>query len=345
MLRRTAFAALAVCLRMAVAADGPVPDYVPPGTRAVIGIHLRTIIDSSLVQSLGADLFKNADAKWTASSPFPGVNPLKDLDEIIIASTMEGDHPPSLVICRGRFSAGQLPKGAQRYHGIPIKAVQDGDGIALLDAGTLLGGSMADLHAAIDRRDRHSTALDPALAEQVTRLSAKYAIWGAGKLPADFHPPAGGPEALKTLDRFDFGIGLDNGLQLAATIHMRSFEDLQKLAATVQMFQMMAKAQPDASGAKIDTHVENGALTLSLAVPEEALKKAVEQQRGAIAQAFARGFEQAKGRPLSTSEPSARDGAAGPAAAPANAPPASRETRIVTDKEGSSVQVTLPGRR
>lgn len=342
MLRRTALTALAVCLRMAVAADGPVPGFVPPGTRAVLGFHLRTIIDSSLVQSLGADLFKNAGAKLNASSIFPGVNPLKDLDEVIIASTMEGDHPPSLVICRGRFQLNQLPKGTQRYHGVPIKEIQDGDGFALLDTGTLIGGSMKDLRAAIDRRDQHSAGLDPALAEQAGQLSARYAIWGAGRLPQDFHPPAGGPEALKTLDRFDFGVGLSNGLQLAANIHMRSPEDLQKFAATVQMFEMMAKAHPDASGAKIDTHIENGTLTLSLAVPEEALKKAVAQQRGAIAQALA----QANGKRLTSSEPSARaDGAAGPAAAPANASPASRETRIVTDQEGSSVQVTLPGRR
>src|SRR5579872_2531287 len=170
MLRRFAFTAVVVCLPMALAADGPVPDYVPAGTRAVIGFHLRTIIDSSLVQSLGADLFKNAGAKWTASSPFPGIDPLKDLDEVIIASTMNGDHPPSLVICHGRFNLAQLQKGAHRYRGVAIKEIQDGDGIALLDAGTLLGGNMNELRAAIDRRDRHSAGLDSALAKQAGQL-------------------------------------------------------------------------------------------------------------------------------------------------------------------------------
>lgn len=342
MLRRTAFAALAVCLRMAVAADGPVPDYVPPGTRAILGFHIRTIIDSSLVQSIGADVFKNAGAVLNASSLFPGVNPLKDVDEIIVASTMEGDHPPSLVICRGRFHIDQLAKGAQHYHGVAIKEMKDGDGLALLDASTLLAGSLKDLRAAIDRRDHHSAAIDPRLAEQAGKLSAQYAIWGAGSLPEDFHPPAGGPEALKTLDRFHFGIGLTNGLQLAATIHMRSAEDLQKLAGTVQMFEMMAKAQPDASGTKIDTHVDNGSLTVSVAVPEEALKKAMAQQRGAIAQALA----QANGQRLSASEPAAStDNAAGQGTAPSSTAAASKETTIVSDKEGASVHVTLPGKR
>jgi hypothetical protein len=50
---------------------------------------------------------------------------------------------------------------------------------------------------------------------------------------------------------------------------------------------MMAKAQPDASGTKIETHVDNDTLTFALSVPEETLKKALEQQRGAIAQAIA----------------------------------------------------------
>ena len=336
-MRRFTFALVALSLRLAIAADGPVPDYVPPGTRAVIGLHVRAIIDSNMVQSLAADLFKDSAAKLNVSSPFPGIDPLKDVDEVIIASTMEGDHPPSLVICRGRFPVQELAKGAQRYHGIPIKEVQNGEGIAVLDAGTILGGDLTQIRAAIDRRDKHSGGLNAALAAQAAQLSARYALWGAGALPPDFHPPAGGPDALKTLDRFDFGVGLDKGLQLAATLHTRSAEDIQKLGAALQLFEMMAKSQPDASGTKIETRVENGTLKLSLAVPEEALKKALAQQRGAIGQALA----QAKGQPLSVSEPAAR-----PTIAPAaSSAPASKETKIVSDKEGASVQVTLPGRR
>jgi len=315
---RFAFAALAVCAGLAAAADGPVPDFVPPATNAVIGLHLRAVIDSGLVQSLGAEVFKSAGAAWTSSSPFPGVDPLKDLDEIVIASTVEGDHPPALVICRGRFPVDEIAKGAERYHGVAIRQVQGGNAMALLDASTILAGDLKDVRAAIDRREAHTAGLEPALAERAGELSARYAIWGVGSLPHGYHPPSGGPDGLASLDRFDFGIALSQGLELAATLHVRAPEDAQKLAAALQFVQMMVKAQPESSGAKIETHVQNGTLSLSLALTEEALKKAIVQQRAAIGQAL--------------SQTAAK-------------PPVSKETKIVTDEEGNSVQVTLPGRR
>jgi hypothetical protein len=334
MFRRFVLAVLMVSAPLAAAGGGPVPDFVPPGTRTIIGIHLRTLIDSPLVQSVAADLFKNAGAQWSASMPFTGMDPLKDLDEMVIASTMEGDHPPTLVVCHGRFRVDELTKGAKTYRGVPIKELKSGEGIAVLDAGTLLGGDVKQIRAAIDRREQHAGHLDAVLSQRAEQLSAKYAIWGAGALPADFKPPAGGPEVLKSLDRFDFGVGLNNGLQLAATLHARSAEDIQKLATTMQLIEMMAKAQPDASGTKIETHVQNGSLRVAIDIPEEALKKAIAQQKTALAQAIAgaKGAEPVAGRQTGAapSRPMA---------------PVSKETKIVSDKEGASVQVTLPGRR
>jgi len=336
MLRRLAVAALVICVRFANAGDGSISEFAPPGTRAVIGLHLRSIVDSPLVRSLTAEVLKTAGGKLTTSSPFPGIDPLKDLDEVVIVSTMEGANPPSLVICHGRFPVDELAKGAVVYRGVPIRTVKDGDGVAVLDADTVLGGTLSELRAAIDRREGHAAGLAPALAQRVARLSGKYAIWGAGTVPKTFHPPAGSPEVLSTLDRFDFGIGLENGLNVTATLHARSPEEIQKLAATFQLIEMMAKAQPDASGSKIETHVENAALTFSLSVPEEALKKALEQQRGAIAQAIA----QAQGQTVPTAQqPSAMTPVSRPV------PSGPKETVVVRDKEGASVQVTLPGRR
>jgi hypothetical protein len=350
MLRRFAFAALLVSGRMATAASGPVPDFVPPATRAVIGFHLRSVIDSALVQGLGADLFKNAGASWTASTPIPGIDPLKDLDEVVIASTMEGDHPPSLVICRGRFAVEEIGKGAEVYKGVPIRKVQDGDAIALLDASTIVAGSMKDVRAAIDRRESPTAGLNAELVRRAGELSGRYAIWGVGTLPADFHPPAGGPEALNSLDRFDFGVALSHGLELAATLHVRKPEDAQKLSAAMQFVEMMSKAQPDNNGTKIETHVENGTLTVALEVSEEALKKGLEQQHTMIAQAIANAQTQAQkqaktgmpARPVA--QPSAVASPGNPLSVYSPAAP-SKETKIISDQEGVSVKVTLPGKR
>jgi len=344
MLRRFAFAALLVSARLAPAADGPVPDFAPPGTRAVIGLHLRSVIDSSLVKSLGADMLKNAGA-WNASSSLPGIDPLKDIDDVVVTTTMEGDHPPSLVICRGRFRGEEIGKGAVMYHGVPIRTVKDGDAVALLDPGTILAGAVKDVRAAIDRRESQATGRSGELATRAAELSERYAIWGVGSLPADFHPPAGGPDGLNSLDRFDFGIALTQGLELAATLHVRKAEDAQKLSAAMQFVQMMSKSQPD-NGTKLETHVENGTLTVSLAVTQDALRKAIQQQGAMIAQAFANGMAQGqRTRAQAKATAPASPAVPAPAASAPHSAPVLKETKIISDDEGASVKVTLPGKR
>jgi hypothetical protein len=336
MFRRFLFTALLLSGRMTLAGDGPVTDFAPPGTNAVIGLRIRAIVDSGLVQNLGSEFFKGATAKWTASSPLPGIDPLKDLDEIVIFSAIQGGHQPSLSVIRGRFPADLLEEGAERYHGVALRKAQDGNVMALLDAGTMIAGDENLVRAAIDGREQHGAGLSPALAKRVAELSAgKYAIWGVGSVPGGLHPPAGkmpaGADGFQSLDRFDFGIGVDHDLQIALKLHVRSAEDAKKLAATMQFVQMMTRGQTaDPSGVKFDGHVENGTLSLSLALPQEVVKKALDQQRDAIAQALA----QAGGNPEPVARPQITI-----------TPSAPQELKIVSDSEGNTVQVTLPGKK
>jgi hypothetical protein len=342
--RSSMFAAWMVSACVATAGTA-IPDYLPPTTNALIGFQVRALLDSGLLKELGADALKNATAKVTSSSPLPGVNPLTDLDDILVATTAEGDHPPTLAICRGRFPADQLGAG-EHYRGVPIHHAKDGSVAALLDAGTILAGPLKEVHDAIDRRAAHAGGIKPGLAQRAVEMSGKYAIWGVGNLPKGFTPPAGNVkmDGFSSMDRFDFGIGLISGLQIAASIHVRAPEDAQKLAAGLQMLQMMAQMRPEANGAKIETHAENGTLSLSIALSEEALKKAIVQQRGAIGQAFANGLARGAGR----------TGAGTITVSPGTTPsitttpaqgPVSTETQVVTDGQGNTIEVTLPGAR
>ena len=341
MFRCYAFAALIVLARLAAAADLPIPDFVPPGTNTLMGFDLRAVIDSGLVQRLGSDLFKSAGARWSSSSAVPGIDPLKDLDGFVIASAVEGgDHPPTLVICHGRIPMNETGDSVERYHGIPIRRTADGNAMAVLDAATMLAGDLKEVRAAIDRREAHTAGLNPALAKRAAEMSARYAIWGVGNLAHGFHPSTGKLEGLGSLDHFDFGIALKQGMELAATFHVRAPDDAQKLAAFVQFIQMMAKAQPDSSGTRIRSHVENGTLSFSLVLSEAALKKAIDQQRAGLAQAFAQGMAHSAA-PQASALPSWL-----PSLSPATPqPPASKETKIISDDQGNTMQVTLPGRR
>jgi hypothetical protein len=130
---------------------------------------------------------------------------------------------------------------------------------------------------------------------------------------------------LQSVDRFAFGVTLANGLELTADLHVRSPKDLEKLSASLQFLEVMLKAQPAGGNeARFDLRTEDGAIHLSLSIPEEALKKAVAAQRASLALAVA-------GSPAAV------------APAPKAAPPG--KTKIVQDAAGNTVSVTLPGSR
>jgi hypothetical protein len=153
--------------------------------------------------------------------------------------------------------------------------------LALLDATTAVAGEPAAVRAAIDRRG-HGAPLDAKLAARVQALAGRFDIWGTGERPEGFVAPTGKREDLDSIDRFEFGVRVSNGLALAAEIHARSPKDAEKLAASVAMLQAMMSAQQPAAP-KFDVQVKDGTIKLSLAISEDDLKKAIAAQRGAAA--------------------------------------------------------------
>src|SRR5262249_21167145 len=137
------------------AADSALPGFIPPGSKVVIGVNIRQLADSSLVKDFAKDI-SAMTAELSAGSPFAGINPLKDIDELIFATTGGDDKAPALAIVRGRFDAALLTAGAKEYRGIPIMddPKQPSGTTALIDASTLIAGDAAQVRAAIDRREQ-----------------------------------------------------------------------------------------------------------------------------------------------------------------------------------------------
>ena len=90
---------------------------------------------------------------------------------------------------------------------------KDGKGVlALLDAATLLAGDTLAVRAAIDRRG-HNAALDGALAARVQSLRERFDVWGTGERPEGFVSPTGKNEQLDSMDRFEFGVRISQGIR------------------------------------------------------------------------------------------------------------------------------------
>lgn len=277
---------LFVCLlaaRAVAAADLAFPDFLPPATKIMFGIQVRSLAASSLAQGVAPDL-NAAGSDWLKLVSLAGFDPLRDIEEVLIASTGEGQNATALAVARGTFDLARFSAHAQRYHGVAVS----GGGkpstsvMAMLDASTVILGDLPQVRAAIDRRGA-GARLDPALAAAAASLRGRYDIWGLGDRPGALVPKSAQPDGLDSIDRFQFGISVSHGLELAAAIHAASAKDAEKLTASMRLIETMLKAQqPSANSAKLDIRAENGTLKLSLAIPEEELKKAIAAQRASV---------------------------------------------------------------
>jgi len=308
---------LGLAVLPATASDTVLPDYLPSGTKVVFGIRMRSIVNLLQSQSFPAE-WRTAASQLTAQTPLAGFDPLKDLDEVLIVSTGEGDPPPVLMVLWGRFDVDRFAAGATAYHGVPIlEDARKSGGIAILDPSTAIAGDVPLVRAAIDRRGS-GAGIAASLAARIEPLRSRYSIWGIGDLPG--HPPA--------VDQFEFGAELADGLELTAKIHVPTHEDAEKMASSIALAEGMLKGgQASSNGTKVEMHTEDGWLNLSIAIPREALNKAIQDQHAALQSAVMSRF-----------------GASTAAQAPQKpAPPPTG--KVVTNAHGDTLVVTLPGRR
>ena len=184
--------------------------------------------------------------------------------------------------------------------------------------------------------------VDARLADAATALRDRYWIWVVADRLDGPSAAKSAPQGMEAVDSLEFGLAVNHDLEMVAQLHMHSAEDAQKLLGTMGLLQMMIKNQPKASSQiKIESHVTGKTLDVSLRVPEEELKQAWEQQRAMIAERLALLPEQiaaakaGKGLSAFADPPQGR----------ARSSQTTKESKIVSDDDGATVQLTLPGRR
>jgi hypothetical protein len=302
------------------AADPQLPDFLPTGTRVMIGVRLANIVNSPLAQGAAA-ASATQGADWLKLATAMGFDPIHDIDELLIASTGEGQNAPAVIVARGRFNLERLGAGAEKYHGVALVGTggKATGRIALLDASTAILGELPQIRAAIDRRGKGGH-IDAALASKVEALRLKYDVWGLGDRPGGFaSTEAEKAQDLDSVDRFEFGISMSHGLEATAELHLRPGKNGEKLNASLQLMEAMLRSQqPSSNAAKFDVKTEKGSIKIALAIPEEELKKAIAQR--------------AMGTPVSSQ-------AVGLKPAEPSKPPG------IVYTEGGTGVVTLPGKK
>lgn len=274
--------------------DSALLELMPPGTQVVIGVRVRSVVDSPLARSIGSEIQREVQAQqsigdWQKLIAFTGFDPLHDIDEVLLGTTGEGEKAPALIVVRGNFDIAKLAANATTYDGVPLidrsaslHGTNTNGAFAFLDEHTILAGEGPQVRAAIDRRGKPAP-LSPGLVDRIAEFRGKYEIWGVvnhldglRKMAAS----SSGPQGLDSIDRLQFGVGLEHGLDLVAEIHSRSPKDAEQLSASLKLLQAMFLASPQSSmnGTKLALETTGESLRIGLSIPEEELKKSIETQ-------------------------------------------------------------------
>jgi hypothetical protein len=323
------------------AAEAPFAAVVPPGAKIAVGIQVRRLAGAAL---LGEALQGATDL--LAGTPLAGLDPAKDIEEVLIAASGTGDKAPAIAVLRGTFHLN-TPADSVRYRDIPL--IEDPKHpeavVALLDDSTILAGDRLQVLAAIERVQAGADAgISAEWRSRIEDLRGRYSIWGFGEglePSAQTGSEPAKPGDLSSIDRFQFGASLDAGLTLTAEAHLRTKSDAEQMGGMLQFLHAMVLQQGPknpGSGSNFDMSIDQGTIRIALTVPEAELKKAMKEQRTTLAKAFTSGTS--PGLPLLTpaafAAPSVR-------AAPAKPPlPPPSEGKIYTNEQGDTVSVTLP---
>jgi hypothetical protein len=317
MKRWPAVCVFAWAVAAAVAADAPLSELAPPGTKVAIGINVRAVLDSAVMKELPKEFGaqeKDVAAGLAGSLHIAGFDPLKDVDQVWLLAAGTDNKAPMLVVVRGRFDAEKLANGAKRYKGIPI--MDGGQGaIGLLGSEVAIAGDTLQVQAAIDRLGS-GAQLDPELKARIEAVTARYDIWGIGEIPEGVAiPTTGTPPGPSSIDRFMFGLTLRQGESLTAEFHTRSTEDAANMTAYLSMIQSAWKERNKDSTSTLDVQSENGTFRISVVVPEEELQKGLDKMRALMAAGVKAGAQ-----PAAAPAPAMPETAAAPPAAPSPTP-------------------------
>src|ERR1035441_3072399 len=116
---------LLFAVRAVPAADAALTDLFPAGTKVVLGINLRSVVESPLGQAVAAQTQKQvqsqaAAADWLKLASLAGFDPLRDIDEVLVATNGEGQNPASFIGAGRRCDVGRLAVRAKLCQEGPI---------------------------------------------------------------------------------------------------------------------------------------------------------------------------------------------------------------------------------
>lgn len=286
-------------LPAAVALAGAQPallDLAMPDAKALFGINVERLRASRLAQSVWSQL-PAQEPDLAELLQATGFDPLRRLNEVLIASPGGPGQRNVLLLVRGAFAGTDLlslakVRGArsETFQGVEIvtSGKEQPMAVALLEDSLLIAGDPASVRGAVARRGRPGQ-VSAELRRKAAALSAQYDLWGVSTLPpAELTAQApqadtmgilrGG--AMKAIEEASGGIRLGRDLQLMVSTVSRSEQDAANLANALRFFLGMAQSrQPAGQSFLQDLKLDGRNLTISVSIPEAEIEKMIAAMR------------------------------------------------------------------
>ncbi|MBZ5594450.1 MAG: DUF3352 domain-containing protein [Acidobacteriia bacterium] len=303
---------------LACAADPALLNLVMPEARIFAGVNVERILASPIGKQLDSKIQDGAPQLQQILNA-TGFDLRRDLKEILIAATGQGQNGPSLILVRGSFDAAKLGSflsgSGQKtihYEGVEILAnpAQKSGSLAILDNNIAVGGELDQVRAAIQRRKR-GTVLPAEVVGRIAALSERYDIWFQSTGPV-MAPDAKISDAkfqqagdlLKTIQQVSGGVKFSAGVDLAAEVVTHNEKEAASVLGALQLltgFLTMNQQGPNAlKPDALKLTAEGKTVRLALSITEEQIQQAYAAQQARLKQGADPTFSAPQPRPADT---------------------------------------------
>ena len=280
---------------VAAAADPTLINLVMPDAKFVMGVNAAKILASPIAREIAAQV-RGGNPEVQKVLADIGFDPTRDLQEIVLATTGQGQNPPTLLMARGNFDVAKFSsfvsngKTPLTYEGVTIlkSSGTTYGAVAFLDNTVALGGDLDQVRAAIHRH-MQGTALNSTLSAKVDGISRRYDVWlvssasmsGVASSITDPNMRQMG-QLLESIQEVSGGIKFGPGMEMAVEALTRTAKDASGLADSVRLLVALASMNQQGGSAlrpdSLKLTVDARTVRLTLNITEEEMRKAYQAQ-------------------------------------------------------------------
>ena len=285
------------------AADSRLLNLVMPDATVLAGVNVDQAKATPFGQYVLTTLLQAQDPKLQQLATLTGFDPRRDVSELLLASTSAAGNKTGLALAHGVFDPAKIAAAAQSagagvetYGGLSIiEDPQHQNGFAFLDSTLVVAGDVANVKAAIDRRNGGPT-IPTTLADQVQQLNSTEDAWAISTVPpstlrpAAAVPPAAGvnvQNALQKIESASAGVKFGSVVVVTGQAQAATPQDATSVGDVLKLFVSMAQLQasqhPEAAALaqSLVVSAQGSTVKITLSLPEDQIQQLVKPKAAA----------------------------------------------------------------